>query len=382
MRPRFVIGLFVLLIVSVSVVSAQDDPLIINSTDQPYPCPYTNSAYYQAGAFPRYDVATASLILADSSGNPIRVLEPIEQNVRIINWSPDCRYLSGIVGAIRYYRDYGGSAYTSWNAHDIVIWDTVSGERTILYSPHGGDYPFYHHLVIWSPDSVYALTLGGCHSVHFTCTVERQRSPQLWNRVTNVTYAIADQATTTRYYNTSRAYFNQVYWDTARQWLWGDGVGAVIAYDLTTGSPAATFENGSWTDTRFAFSPDNTRVIAYSIAQPASLDVGALAIYNIGTGERIDMNVEGFAAPYIPFADYHPVALSADNRYLAVGYDAIRVWDLQNLPAAIEDRLPIYRHGGPDALIESLRFSADGVIETTSGDGVQNWDMHTGVYVP
>jgi hypothetical protein len=58
------------------------------------------------------------------------------------------------------------------------------------------------------------------------------------------------------------------------------------------------------------------------------------------------------------------------------------VWDLQNLPDKVEDRLPIYRHGGPEALITSLRFAEPGVIETTSKDGVQKWDLHTGVYIP
>ncbi|MEO1439007.1 MAG: hypothetical protein AAFV33_01310, partial [Chloroflexota bacterium] len=74
--------------------------------------------------------------------------------------------------------------------------------------------------------------------------------------------------------------------------------------------------------------------------------------------------------------------LSLDNRYLAAGYDAIRVWDLQNLPAAEAERLPIYRHGGPQALINELRFADNGVIETVSADGVQQWDLHTGVYIP
>jgi hypothetical protein len=65
-----------------------------------------------------------------------------------------------------------------------------------------------------------------------------------------------------------------------------------------------------------------------------------------------------------------------------LGYDALRVWDIQHLPANFEDRLPIYRHGGPEALIQSVRFADWGIIETTSADGVQRWDLHTGVYIP
>ncbi|MFN8531242.1 MAG: hypothetical protein U0670_21785, partial [Anaerolineae bacterium] len=88
---------------------------------------------------------------------------------------------------------------------------------------------------------------------------------------------------------------------------------------------------------------------------------------------------EGFAAPDITFSPDHPVALSPDHRYLVAGYDAIRVWDLQNLSS---DGLPVYRHGGPASLIESLSFSAPTLIETHSADGVQHWDLFTGVYLP
>jgi WD40 repeat protein len=92
--------------------------------------------------------------------------------------------------------------------------------------------------------------------------------------------------------------------------------------------------------------------------------------------------VGDIAGAYIIEGDRHPVALSPDNRYLVVGYDALRVWDLTSLAPAFEERLTIYRHGGPESLITNLRFVDHGVVETTSNDGVQWWDLHTGEFVP
>ncbi|MEP6984826.1 MAG: WD40 repeat domain-containing protein, partial [Chloroflexota bacterium] len=178
-----------------------------------------------------------------------------------------------------------------------------------------------------------------------------------------------------------RSWFNQYYWDMKRGWLWGSGEGGVSAYDVNTGVEVRFFQNQNWPEARFVFSPDNTQVVVYSIAQPGSTGKGAINIYDIDSQAAVSVNVEGFAAPDIPLADYDPVALSADNRYLAVGYDAIRVWDIQNLPEKVEDRLPIYRHAGPKTLIWSLRFSDAGVIETNSKEGIQHWDLHTGQFL-
>jgi WD40 repeat protein len=119
-----------------------------------------------------------------------------------------------------------------------------------------------------------------------------------------------------------------------------------------------------------------------SLSRNSSLYKHSLTVYDLATMTSTEVNVEGFAAPSIPLAKYHPVALSPDNRYLVVGHDALRVWDLQNLPTDIADRLPIYRHGGPKALILSVTFSEPSVIETTSGEGRQKWDLYTGAYIP
>lgn len=98
--------------------------------------------------------------------------------------------------------------------------------------------------------------------------------------------------------------------------MWGSAEGGVAVYDINTGEEAIFFQNcgvsDCWAESGFVFSPDNTRVVVYTV----------------------------------------------------------------------EDRLPIYRHAGPEATIWSVRFADWGVIETTSAEGVQRWDLHTGEYLP
>ena len=134
-------------------------------------------------------------------------------------------------------------------------------------------------------------------------------------------------------------------------------------------------------ETRFNFSPDGSRVIVYSYYFFYPDGAGSITVYTIDTGEAQVVNAEGYAAQPIAITDNQPVALSPDNRYLVAGYDAIRVWDLTLLPVDRAARLPIYRHGGPNALIHSLRFVASDVIETVSDNGIQKWNLHTGIYI-
>jgi hypothetical protein len=238
--------------------------------------------------------------------------------------------------------------------------------------------------VIWSPDSRYALVLGGCEAVNGYASCEdeaRIRGDFLWHCTGNIQYRLEGEETWKVY--ESFGYFNQYYWDIARGWLWGRAGTGIVIYSLNNGALVNNLKNCCWpAGSRFVFSPDNTKVAVYSIANPKTGPGAAITIYDIPTMTGTEVNVEGLAAPYIPFADYHPVALSLDNRYLVVGYDALRVWDLQNLPEAVEDRLPVYRHGGPQARIWSVRFAAPEVIETTSEEGTQRWDLHTGAYIP
>lgn len=228
--------------------------------------------------------------------------------------------------------------------------------------------------------------------------LEREHYDFLWRRDTNTSSRIGQLplAELSTYdgrvfgsYERSRASFNEHFWDFARGWLWGSDPGGVTAYDWNTGAEVALFKscdpNNSYCsgpETRFTFSSDNTKVVIYTVVDSYWGGKHALLLYDIASHEGIAVNVQGFASPYIPLADYHSVALSPDNRYLVAGYDALRVWDIQNLPPNFEDRLPIYRYAGPEALIRSVSFSDLSIIETKSDDVVQHWDLHTGAFIP
>lgn len=358
------------------------------STDAPYPCPFTDTAYYQAGTFPRFNAQNKTLDLVNETGEVLRVLDAIEQHVRIINWSPDCRYLTGAVGQIIIASDASsdGERLIAWSHKDIVIWDATTGGRVHTFENNAGRYlsSSLQSPVIWQPDAAYALVLGGCFKASRSCFYDRFRVDHIWRRDTNQSYRVG-QETRVYYSSRQRARFNLYYWDMARGLLWGSGIGAVTAYDLNTGQQVRFYPAGidvSGVEVRFRFSADNTLAIVYGTEEVGYLRGDGIVVYDIATSTPIYVNDENFGAANLGLSDQHPVALSADNRYLIAGFDAIRVWDIQNLPENIDERLPIYRHGGPNALIDSLRFSDWGVIETTSADGVQHWDLHSGAFIP
>ncbi|MEL6149878.1 MAG: hypothetical protein AAFR56_09660 [Chloroflexota bacterium] len=378
-----------LLFALAATAHAQSNSLIAD--DPPYFCPNTASPHYQ-NAFPRYDVATRSLILVDgTTDETVRTLGPIENNVRIINWSPDCRYLSGAVGLIitsgevewlegEDFVSWTGRA-TSWEeTRRIAIWDAIAGQRIGTSPLNYGRYLFTigGEAVLWSPDSTKAIIRGGCYSVFDSCVFERVRIDYIFTPSTGQFTRIEGL---TGNFEENAGNFNQVFWEPGTNRIWSSGVSGIPVYDLNSGERVAYYTSG--TPAYFAFSPDRTHLITYvpeaNLRFPA---FGSVRVYNLQTGEAQAVNVEGFAARLNADPNRHAVALSLDNRYLAAGYDAIRVWDLQNLPAAEAERLPIYRHGGPQALINELRFADNGVIETVSADGVQQWDLHTGVYIP
>lgn len=151
---------------------------------------------------------------------------------------------------------------------------------------------------------------------------------------------------------------------------------------MDTGKRVAYFNNPDHTGpVSFTVSADKSKLIIFTDERQQWSDSGkrrsGVAVWDRATLTRTELNVDYFAA-------VHPeqIALSADNRYLVIGVTALRIWDLQNLPEKVEDRLPIYRFGGPKSEIWSVRFATPDVIETTSAEGIQDWDLHTGKYIP
>lgn len=388
-RLALLLGLSLLVVLSVGFMTthAQDDDLY-ESDDPPFTCPNPAGEFYQAGLFPRYDAASGNFVLADTATNDIvRVIEPVENNIRIIDWSPNCRYLTGAVGvfrAARFHVSRGAvDSYVRWDGtRTIVIWDTLTGERAGVVNDHIGIFLYEHETVLWSANSQYAIILGGCYKAHIGCEHERVRIDHIWNQTTGRITQFASRERS-RY---SSGTFNQILWDLPNNRIWSSGRGGAVVYDLSTAQEMTYYPNieaNTYLDSRFNFSPDGSKLIVYTIAYHNTYSPNrGITVYDLVSGEPTIVNAGSLGAPYIPRATYHPVALSEDNRYLIAGYEVIRVWDIQNLPEAVDERLPIYRHGGPEARIWSARFVDWGVIETTSSEGTQKWDLHTGAYIP
>jgi WD40 repeat protein len=97
----------------------------------------------QPNIFPRYDRNHQRLVLVDwTTGAEVRVLGEGLGETRIVNWSPDCRYLVTATGV--------------GNDIDTSIWNTVTAERIGIVE----DARRIPHHVTWSPDSSSVVVEG------------------------------------------------------------------------------------------------------------------------------------------------------------------------------------------------------------------------------
>lgn len=342
------VALLVALVVSVGGVAAQQrEPQMT----YPYMCPYPNGAYYQSNVFPHYEARNQRFLLVDwTTGAEIRSLETLpkmHEGFSLLAWSPNCQYLVARAGRrLRISDDYS-----------IVIWDVTAGHivREFLNTfESNAREAFWYPQIAWSPDSSRAI-------------LATTQGYLLWQPETDHTVVLTSSA---RYRS---ANLDRVWWDEPRNQVALTGEQMIMIYDLQTGIEKSSFGVGD--NPLFFVSDDQNYLIAYPYGAGSMVSV-----WDLNNATETDIFVDGRTAanPDLPTQ----IALSPNHRYLVVGYDALRVWDLQNLPENVDDRDPIYRHGGPDAPISSVRFVDDSTIETTSADGVQRWDVTTGVYVP
>lgn len=341
-------ALVILLIVFAQPTSAQQFQLSL--------CPYTEGAYYQPNLFPRY--SGGGLELADwSTGETVRTLAEELLYSYEFSWSPDCHYLVG--------HSVGYDACTL----GLIVWDAVNGDQKLARDRFCdsllGGYP----RSFWRTDTTAVLFTEWYNGWNSEGSAGHRF---IWYTVSN--HSVPLQVTG------SQPSFFQVYWDDARRWLWGSGDSGVVAFDTQTGTQVIDFQNppdaelfSYTTASSFAFSQDGSKVIVSGQSNVFGYERPAMTVYDIASGTSTQVNVERNGAG--------AVALSPDNRYLVMGYDAIRVWDLQNLPEKVEDRLPIYRHGGPESVIRSIRFVDSTTLETTTDAGVTRWDVFSGAYI-
>ncbi len=296
--------------------------------------------------------------------------------LRWSEYSPSCRYLTGV------FR-------TPENPNDqrlYIVWDFETGQRVIVTArPYSNNLTsMYQYQIIpnvnWHPDETEVVISSWWDIPHpgFSDTFG---SRHLYKLDSGEHYEL------TCVDSCANGMFKNVFWDDERNWLWVSGKLGVVVYDRSNGAEIRTFRNPTWVSIwakyqghLWQFSPDKSLVIIYSHENSGYSD--ALTIYDIDRFIAYDINVEG----YIPSAFQRPractgltsFALTPDNRYLVMGYTTLRVWDIQNLPEAYEDRLPIYRHPGPDANIHCLRIVSDRVVETITDYGIERWHIETG----
>ena len=169
----------------------------------------------------------------------------------------------------------------------------------------------------------------------------------------------------------------QVSWDVQRGWLWSSSYGGVVAFDIAGGEETLHYFNPvdasfalDGTSSYFAFSPDGSQVIVYGQRSARNHTRPGMTVYDIATGYPTAVNIEANGAG--------EVAMSSDNRYLAMSYTAVRVWDLQNLPENVEDRLPDYRLANPTDTyyIGTIHFLDNNTIEASPGGETVTWTLH------
>ena len=97
-------------------------------------CEYTDGEFYQENVFVRNDRNNGVLELVDwTTGEELRVIAENVGEARIINWSPNCRYVAVVAGVSRWADEPnidGSIASVCWTRYadiELHIVDTLNG---------------------------------------------------------------------------------------------------------------------------------------------------------------------------------------------------------------------------------------------------------------
>lgn len=336
----------VLLLLCVVPAAQADAPEV-----PPTPCPYTDGIHYQANL--AFAIQGGTLRLVDAaSGAEIRVLDTdflsyYWSNYRqhSIYWAPNCRYVVA-------YNVYQPAE--PYPLKFTSIYDVLTGARIF----HSGSQPWWFEL-IFSPTQEQFL-------------IKSREGISLMSESLAQPVLLFDGI----YYGNAMRHRE---WDTARGqvilnfWL---NAGYMMVFDANTGATIAAIKQPDVctpVGLDAVDSTDNRYLIVYTVrGNPA-----CVSIYDRDAQRVVaEINAETYTA-----TRSERMALSPSGRYLVIGLRALRIWDLWNQPDAFLDRLPVYRHEGPLAIIQSLRFVDDTTVETISADGTRRWDILTGAQV-
>lgn len=325
------ISLIGLIVGALLVMACGDGAAVFPNNDGiPNNCEYTTGAYYQQQHFARFDNNNNRLLLVDwNTGDTLFVLDTDIAAARtsVLEWSPSCQYL------ITHQDGIG------------VVYDVVNGRRLVSFAQMRG----YHRS---NPSAVFDQT-------NTYLTVEAGGTTYLHKLLTGETFPLAAE------------YFTLQYFDLVRAQLVAISDSEVAIYDMNTGMKVTSLGNlGLGGRPHMIFSPDNTTLAFTS-------DNRWTHVINRDTLARVDINIG-----YYIFGRESTMALSPDNRWLAIGAERVNVWDLQNPQPINGDRMPTtFNFPGPDALIRDIHFVDGGTLETITYKGTTYWNMTTGEQV-
>lgn len=283
----------------------------------------------------------------------------------LMNLSPECRYVIAVFKVSTAPED----------ERLFVGWDITVGNKMFEYiRPRitNNQIPVFH----WNSDESEVL-VGASHVTYKGDSFPIATYPfHLWKLNTGESYVLRCDGD-----YCLDPFFRHAIWDDHHNWVWSTGPTGAVAFDRNSGLVVDSYPNPPWDGGHYdfmyghsiIFSDDMSHIIVYFDSNSAA----GLTVWDINQHRAYPVYVANFLGG--------DIALSPNNRYLAVGYLAIRVWDLHNLESAYEDRLPIYRHEGPLPNhysylgdINELRFINNSIIETRVLREIQLWDLHTG----
>lgn len=324
-------GLMALLVGALLIMACGDGAAHYPDNDGiPNNCEYTNGKYYQKNHFARFDNNHRQLAVVDwNTGETLSVVaKDIDAaNTAVLEWSPSCQYLVT-------YQDYAA-----------VFYDMVN-ERQLASFPDSPGYDRYNPSIVFDQNNHYV-------------TVESDNATYIYNIQTGNSAKLADH------------YFTKEYFDYDRnQLVIIDDLEEAI-YDLDSGAKLISFGDLKlWGDPGMVFSPDHNLLAFYADQQHT-------LIFNRNTMQQVKLNTNF----YYVAGEIH-MAISDDNRWLAIGNQRVNVWDLQNPKADLPSRTPpTFNFDGPDGRISALKFGDGNVIEAVTDDGTTYWDMTTGEQV-
>ncbi len=322
------------------------------------PCENRDSEYYRPNV--AYRIQDEQFVLYDMTTDAVLTVLDDTMLSRLpgdrltygdgYGWSANCRY----VFAMNHWRPDGDNV-----SRNVAIYDAITGQR-VAFFPGRDEFfeirysPDYRHMYIKSRTGNYLLTEGWSEPIFLA------------------PYTIIETAT----HHTIRQTF-QMQWDMERREfivIFRASARTAHIFDIDTGAlrAAVTLPEESCTnEARFQTVLNNSHLLVYTHRSGAPDN--CVGVYNRDTGTTVVVDADTQT-----LYENDQIALSPDARYLVIGMRALRVWDLHNLAPDIINRDPIYRHEGPIGIIGSVRFIDNDSVETSSSDGIQQWNIITG----